>query len=165
MELLGYVISGMVSVFTAIIILKLQAWTSKKKIFKALYSEVESNLSLAQKVLPLTEYFNRKDEPKAHKSITYFDLQRLHIYSYEHFRRSGYLLSLNEKSRKLLEEAYELIFPHNYQTGTIRSQEIDYSSYPAMVATIAPRVGGYSERLKILIDKLKLLREELKPYV
>ena len=165
MELLGFIISGIVSVFTAIIILKLQAWTSKKKIFKALYGEVEGNLILAKTVLPLAEYLSGRDETKADMGITYFDLQRLYIYSYEDFRRSGYLLSLNGKARELLEEVYELIFSHNYQTDTIRRQEIDYSSYVAMIATIAPRIGGYLERLKILIDKLKLLREELKSYV
>lgn len=139
-------------------------YREKKKIFKALYGEVESNLSLAQKVLPLAECFSGRDKTKTHMDITYFDLQHLHTYSYEDFRRSGYLLSLNGKARELLEEVYELIFSHNHQTDTIRSQEVDYSSYVAMVATIAPRTGGYSERLKILIEKLKLLREELKPY-
>jgi hypothetical protein len=154
LELFGYIISGIVSVSTAIIILRLQSWFSKKQAFKALYGEIESNLSLAQKVLPLAIYFSKKDKREEYTSSTYFDLKPLYTYCYEDFRRSGYVSSLNQNARELLQEVYELITSHNYQTEILRSQKI--------LESIFPRIGGYSERLEILIDKLKLLREQLR---
>ena len=58
-EFLSYLISslasGFISVSTAIFILRLQEWRNKKKTFKALYSEVEGNLNIAQKLLPMAE--------------------------------------------------------------------------------------------------------------
>jgi hypothetical protein len=164
MEIWSALITASASILTAIIILQLQNLFSKKKIFKALYGEVESNLSLAQKILPLAEHFTQKKEKEKHLG-TYFDLQRLYTYSYEDFRRAGYLLSLDSKTRELLEEVYELIFSHNYQTERIRSREIDLSSYEASILSLIPPIGGYSERLKRLIEKLKLLEQELKPYI
>ena len=90
-SLITALITGLISVFTAFIILRLQEQRNKKRMLNAVYSEVESNLSLAQKILPLAEHFSKKEKRKGYRG-TYFDLQRLHTYSYEDFRRSGYLL-------------------------------------------------------------------------
>jgi len=44
---------------TAFIILRLQEWRNKKRVFKAFYSEVESNLSTAEKLLLLAESLSK----------------------------------------------------------------------------------------------------------
>ena len=106
MEILSVFITAAISVFTAIIILQLQNRIHKKKTFNALRSEIESNLSLAKKILPLVENISREGSKKEHMG-TVSDLQRLHTYSYEDFRRAGYLLSLNRKAKELLEEVYD----------------------------------------------------------
>jgi hypothetical protein len=152
-EFLSYLISslasGFISVSTAIFILRLQEWRNKKKTFKALYSEVEGNLNIAQKLLPMAESISSNS---GQFIGTVFDLQRFHAYCYEDFRRSGYLLSLHDEARQLLEEVYELIFSHNRQTDV-------------QVFELIPRLGGYSERLRTLIEKLKELKEHLRPHV
>jgi hypothetical protein len=163
MEILGYIISGIVSVFTVVIILSLQSWINKKRVFKAFYSEIESNLNSAQRILPLAEQFTKRKYTD--KSITHFDLQCLHTYSYEEFKQAGYLLLLNKETRELLEETYTLISSHNYQTEKVKGREIDFSSFQAMELSILPRFGGYAERLKKLIEKLKLLKEKVGRYI
>ena len=90
--LFSSLITGLISVFTAFIILSLQEWRNKKRMLKAIYSEVESNSSLAEQILPLAEYLNKENKSKEYMG-TFFDLQFLYNSSYEDFRRSGYLLS------------------------------------------------------------------------
>lgn len=167
MEILGYIVSGLVSVFTAIIILSLQSRINKKRVFKAFYSEIESNLNSAQRILPLAEQFTKQGTKRKYtdKSITHFDLQCLHTYLYEEFKRAGYLLLLNKETRELLEETYTLISSHNYQTEKVKDREIDFSSLQAMKLSILPRFGGYTERIKKLIEKLKLLKEKVRRYI
>lgn len=160
--LISALVTGLISVSTAVAILRLQEWRNKKRMLKALYSEVEGNFATAEKVLPLVDSFTDKTKkPIGTKS----DLQNLHTHSYEDFRRSGYLLSLNEKARQLLEEVYGLIFCHNDQTDRLKNQELEFSSPQALMLSLIPRVGGYKERLEKLIQKLKLSKEELKSYV
>lgn len=167
MEILGYIVSSIVSVLAAIIILSLQSWINKRRVFKAFYSEIESNLNSVQRILPLAEQFTKKGTKRKYtdKSITYFDLQCLYTYSYEEFKRAGYLLLLNKETRELLEETYRLISSHNYQTEKVKGREIDFSSLQAMKLSIFPRFGGYTERLKKLIEKLKLLKEKVGHYI
>jgi len=163
LPLISALITGLISVITALTILRLQEWRHKKRMLKALYSEVESNLGLTGKILPLAEHFSKKDNGKDYKG-TYFDLQHFYTYSYEDFRRSGYLLSLNHEARQELEEVYTLISSHNHQTDILREHKVDFSSHEATISSLFPRIGGYSERLEILKNKLKLLQEELRCY-
>jgi hypothetical protein len=157
--LISSLITGLISVFTAFIILGLQEWRNKKKLLQAVHSEIGSNLSLAKKITPLAEYISASDKTKECKG-TKFDLQSFHVSSYESFRLSGHLLSLKQKTRELLEEVYVLISSHNSQTEMLKNQQIDFSSYEAIIATLAPRIGGYVERLKVLTEKLQLLQDE-----
>ena len=161
MEIFLYLISGLVSVSTEYIILQLQRWYEKKKHFEALYGEVETNLNIAESLLPLAESFSGKK-----KKIfgTVFDLQRFHVYCYEGFQRSGYSLSLNKESKQLLERVYELISSHNCQTDILMN-EIDIGT-PLPLPIM--RTGEYSQRLNALIPKVKTLRDQLKtevPYI
>jgi hypothetical protein len=161
---LASLISALISVSTAIIILSLQERRNKKRILKAVSGEIGSNLSLVKRLLPLAESLSSKYGFVEYKS-TIFDLQSLYVSSYEDFRLSGYLLSLNQKTRELLEEVYKLIFSHNSQTEMLRSQQIDFSSPQTLVGTLAPRIGGYLERLQVLAEKLQLLQEEFRRYI
>lgn len=130
-------------------------YRERKKIFKALCSEVECNLNTAKKLLPIAQSIGESRISRAIGTSTIFDLQRLHTHSYEDFRRSGHLLSLKVETRLLLEEVYELIFSHNNQTNTITHQEI------SDILSLIPRIGGYSERLETLTKKLELLKNKL----
>ena len=153
--LISALVSGLISVSTAVIILRLQEWRNKKRLFRALYNEVEDNLSIAKAILPHVESISslgKRYVVTGSVDKTVFDLQYFRTYCHQDFRRSGYLLSLHEKARQLLEEAYELIFSHNLQTRMFLHEPI-------------PRSKGYSERVKILIDKLRQLKKELKPYI
>jgi len=160
-SLVGAFITGLISISTAFIILKLQEWRNKKRVFKAFYSEVESNLSTVKKLLPLAESLG-----KTVKSVvTKFDLQNLYIASYEELRRLGYLLSLNEKVRALTEEVYGLISCHNNQTNELMNQQFNFSNPKALMLSMIPRLGGYKERLEELVQKLGVLKEELKSHI
>jgi hypothetical protein len=149
--ILTSLVSALISVFTAFAILGLEEWRNKKKLLRALNAEIGSNLSLVKKLLTTSE--NLKG--------TVFDLQSLYVSSYEDFRRSGHLLSLNQETRELLEEVYKLTYSHNSQTEVMKNQQIDFSSTIAMIGTLAPRSGGSSERLKALAVKLQLLQQQL----
>jgi len=52
-------------------------------------------------------------------------------------------------SKQLLEEVYRLISSHNTQTDIII-----HGDFP-------PRTRGYSDRIKMIIEKLQILKKEL----
>jgi len=162
--LISSLISALISVFTAVIILSLQEWRSKKRVLKAVYGEIVGNLRLVKKLIPLAKSFSSKDGFIEQKS-TVFDLQSLHVSSFETLRLSGHLLSLNQKTRDLLEEVYKLISSHNSQTEMLISHKIDFSSPQTLIGTLAPRIGGYIERLEVLREKLQSLQEEFRRYI
>lgn len=47
-EIYSSIVQGLISVFTAFIILKFERWYNKRKHFKALCGEVEINLNIAE---------------------------------------------------------------------------------------------------------------------
>jgi hypothetical protein len=140
-------ITGLVSVITAIVILWLQRHDTKRRIINALYNEIDCNLNLAQKLLQIAEAFESHGR---HHQHTYFDLEHFYSNSYEDFRRSGYFkFSGMSSSKQLLEEVYRLISSHNTQTDIII-----HGDFP-------PRTRGYSDRIKMIIEKLQILKKEL----
>lgn len=138
-------VTGIISVVAAVVILWLQRRGDRKRIIYALYNEIDNNLDLAQELLPISETF---DCPRDNSQHTYFDLKHFYNSSYEDFRRSGYS-KFSRKIKQLLEEVYRLISAHNIQTDCII-----HGGFP-------PRTGGYSVRIKIMIEKLQFLKKEL----
>jgi len=161
-EILPSLLSPLISILAAFIILKLQRWYEKKKYFNTLYSEAESNLLIAENLLPLAEAISGK---KKESLGTVFDLQRLYTYCYEDFKRSGYFILLDEKTRNLLEEVYEIISSHNSQTNVMIMEQMNIPEYIKLGIPPPQRTGGYTERLTSLIPKLKDLRDYLRAYL
>lgn len=159
-EIYPSIIQGLISVSTAFIILKLERWNNKRKNFKALYGEVEINLNIAENLVPLVKSIGSRGR---NHSGTIFDLQLFHVNCFEEFKRSGYFITLDENIRKLVEEVYEQISSHNYQTNDLHSPTSPAEILELAKHRIPPplRTGGYSERLTSLIPKLKDLRDKL----
>lgn len=149
MELLELIftafVTGIISVITAIVILWLQRRENRRRIIYALYNEIDCNLNLAQKLLPIAKTFELS---RKNHQYTYFDLEYFYNNSYEDFRHSGYF-KFSGQSKQLLEEVYRLISSHNTQTDIII-----HGDFP-------PRTRGYPERIKKIIEKLQSLKKEL----
>jgi len=154
MEILSFILGAVATVLSAFVILYGKEWMDKKRLLKSLYGEVEDNLALAKNVLPKVKSFSSR-----FGSASVFDLQRLHTYSYQDVRRSGYLLSLPKDVRLLLNETYELIFAFNRQT------EANIYSTPFVPGTLSPmppRTAGYLEKLEKIIQNLKVLTKVMR---
>lgn len=158
-EIYPSIIQGLISVSTAFIILKLERWYDKRKHFKALYGEAEVNLNIAENLVPLAESIGSRGRERLG---TVFDLQLFHVNCFEEFKRSGYFITLDEKTRKSVEDVYEQISSHNRQTNTLLMRQGEILDLVKQGIPPALRTGGYSERLTSLIPKLKDLRDNLR---
>lgn len=115
----------------------LQGKHRERALFKALYSEIKLNLSVAQQ---------QTKEPDL-----VFERAPLYAQAYQSVRVTGELLTLPEPVRQRLEGTYELIYTHNRQI-------------PAAMEII-PRSRGLYERAKKIVENLEFLESELPRHI
>jgi len=121
------------SVAIAFTIFRLQRNAERRKLFKALYSEIGLNRSIAKE--------------QVGKPDLVFDLSPFYTLAYQNIRATGELLALPRVLRQQLEEAYEMIYAHNRQL-------------PAAME-ILPRNRGFYEGAGKIAKKLESLQKEM----